>query len=99
MENGYKIKWTANALKELKQTFDYLESEFTKKELNNLATEIEHTIKLISHNPQLFQKSDFKNVYRAIILKFNTMYYRINNDEIEILSFFSNRQNPKERKI
>lgn len=99
MQNGYKIRWTSNALRELKNTFDYLEREFTKRELNNLAIEIEHTTKLISQNPELFQKSDFKNIYRVTILRFNTMYYRINKDEIEILSFFSNRKNPKSRRL
>ena len=83
----------------LRQTFEYLEREFTEKELNKLANEIEHIRKLISQNPDLFQKSEFINIYRAIILRYNTMYYRINNGEIEILSFFSNRQNPKNRKI
>ncbi|TZF85678.1 hypothetical protein FW774_00955 (plasmid) [Pedobacter sp. BS3] len=33
------------------------------------------------------------------ILKFNTMYYRIKDQEVQILSFFSNRQHPKRRKI
>ncbi|HLS30668.1 MAG TPA: type II toxin-antitoxin system RelE/ParE family toxin [Flavobacteriaceae bacterium] len=98
MQNGYKIRWTSNALRELQQTFEYLEREFSEKELNKLAIEIEHTMKLISQNPYLFQKSEFKNIYRAIIFRFNILYYRINNDEVEILSFFSNRQNPKNRK-
>lgn len=48
MQNGYKIRWTSNALRELKQTFEYLEREFTEKELSDLAVEIEHITKLIS---------------------------------------------------
>lgn len=99
MQSGYKIRWTSNALRELQQAFEYLESEFTERELNKLGSEIEHITKLISQNPYLSQKSEFKNIYRAVILRYNTMYYRINNGEIEILSFFSNRQSPKNRKM
>ncbi len=99
MKNGYKILWTDNALSELKIVFEYLERNWTEKELRKLANEIEKTIHLISNNPTLFQKSNNRNVRRAVILKLNSMYYRIKNDEtVEILSFFSNRQNPNKNK-
>ncbi|MFA7615219.1 MAG: type II toxin-antitoxin system RelE/ParE family toxin [Weeksellaceae bacterium] len=99
MKNGYKIHWTRNALEELSDTIEYLQRNFTDKEITRLALKIEETLQLISQNPELFQKSEIKNIRRVVILKFNTMYYRIENDNVEILSFFSNRQNPKERKI
>lgn len=94
MENGYKIRWTPNALEELAETIEYLENNFTDKEITRLVLRIEDIVKLISQNPELFQESETKNVRRVVILKFNTMYYRIKNDKIEILSFFSNRQGP-----
>ncbi|MDO5523824.1 MAG: type II toxin-antitoxin system RelE/ParE family toxin [Bacteroidia bacterium] len=99
MKSGYKIHWTAHALDELNQTIRYLEENFSDKEIQKLAQKIENTAKLISQNPRLFPKSDKKNVHKVVILKFNTLYYRIKSDYIEILSFFSNRQNPRKRKI
>ena len=46
-------------------------------------------------NPELFQISRAKkDVRRAVVTKHNSLYYR--NKTIEILSFFSNRKNPKE---
>jgi plasmid stabilization system protein ParE len=100
MKNGYKILWTDFALKELENTIEYLEENWTKKELQNLALNIEETLKLISQNPELFQVSIIKkDIRRAIILSHNTMYYRVKNNQIEIISFFSNRQNPKKRKL
>lgn len=99
MKSGYKILWTNHALNELERTIKYLENNFSSKELEKLSQKIESTINLISQNPGLFSKSDKKDVYRVTILKLNTMYYRIQGDNIEILSFFSNRQNPKSRKI
>ena len=100
MKNGYKILWTDFALKELENTIEYLEENWTEKELQNLALNIEETLKLISQNPELFQGSEIKNdIRRAIILSHNTMYFRVKNNQIEIISFFSNRQNPKKRKL
>ena len=100
MKNGFKIVRTNNALNELENTFEYLEKNWSEKDLRNLSDQIEIKISLISKNPFLFQSSDFKkDIRRIVILKHNTLYYKLTNDCIEILSFFSNRQNPKKIKI
>ena len=96
MKNGYRILWTDNALNDLQKTVEYLEEYWTEKELRNLAINLEKTLNLISNNPYLFQASEFKaDVRRAVILKLNTLFYRVNENDVEILSFFSNRQYPK----
>jgi plasmid stabilization system protein ParE len=100
MKNGYKILWTNHALKELEDTISYLEEKWTDKELQNLAIKMEETLLLISHNPNLFQVSEVKkDIRRVVVLTYNTLYYRVKNNQIEIISFFSNRQNPKKRKL
>jgi len=33
MKNGYNIKWSDHALAELKRTFEYLEENWTEREL------------------------------------------------------------------
>ena len=100
MKGGYKILWTDHALKELAETYDYLETHFTEREMRNLSTEIDKALKLISENPSLFPLSKIKGVRRIVIKRFNTMYYQEKeNNTVEIISFFSNRQNPDKRKI
>lgn len=99
MKSGYKIHWTDNALNELAKTIEYLEENFTDKEIQKLALKIESTTELISQNPDIFSKSEFKDVHKVTVLKYNTLYYRKRKSNIEILSFFSNRQSPKRRKI
>ena len=100
MKSGYKIEWTDNALSELKDTYKYLEENWTTKELNALSIDIEHTISLISNNPNVFPISDRTDVRRVVVKRFNTLYYREREGKsIEILSFFSNRQSPKKRKL
>ncbi len=101
MKNGYKILWTDHALQELKTTIEFLEMYWTEKELHKLAFHLEKTLTLIAQNPYLFQATDVKsNVRRVVILKLNTLYYRVHKTKnVEIISFFSNRQNPENRKL
>lgn len=100
MKSGYKIYWTDFALKELANTIAYLEENWTAKELQNLASEIEEILLLISQNPFLFQCSDIKkDIHRVVIAKQNSLYYRVKNNTVEVISFFSNRQNPNKRRI
>lgn len=99
MESGYDIFWTDLALEELQATVEYLEIRFSDKEIQRLAKEIERITELISHNPNLFPLSDKKKVRKVVILRFNSMYYRIEQNQVQILSFFSNRQSPETRKI
>ena len=100
MKSGYKIEWTDNALKELKVTFNYLEDNWTERELSRLANELERILNLISINPGLFPVSEKQNIRRAVVEKLNSLYFReIAGNRVEIISFFANRQNPDKRKI
>jgi len=99
MKSGYNISWTPNALNELEETIEYLKKNFSDKEISKLARKIESFSEIISQNPYIFPKSEQTNIHKAIILTFNTIYYRIKDDNVEILSFFSNRQSPVKRKL
>ena len=99
MKSGYKIFWTEHAASELEKTIQYLQTEFSDKEISKLLIKLEETLELISINPKIFPISDKKGIHKEILLKYNSIYYREINNTVEILSFFSNRQNPKKRKI
>jgi plasmid stabilization system protein ParE len=86
-------------LSELTGAYEYLEIHFSERELKKLSVEIDKTLKLISQNPSLFPLSESHGIRRVTIKKFNTMYYREKKNHVEILSFFSNRQNPDKRRI
>jgi|GEM_PF-3784028 len=38
MKNGFRIRWTDNALKELEETFTFLETNWTEKNYGNYQT-------------------------------------------------------------
>lgn len=79
MESGYRILWTNHAISELKETTEYLESNWTEKELRMFAAKLDHTIELISKMPEIFPESfEKKNIRKAVVEKHNNLYYRIN---------------------
>lgn len=95
MESGYNIFWTDHALSELADTYGYLELNFTPREMKNLSLEIDQVLQLISKKPKLFPISESLEIRKVVIKKYNTMYYKVNKNQIEIISFFSNRQSPE----
>ncbi|EIJ39012.1 hypothetical protein JoomaDRAFT_2014 [Galbibacter orientalis DSM 19592] len=57
MKSGYKILWTDHAISELKETIEYLETNWTEKELRKFTAKLDHTIELISKMPEIFLES------------------------------------------
>ena len=101
MKSGYSIVWTDHALDELAQTFEYLELNFSDTEISRLAKKIESALHSISIFPTMYPAASTQDeARRAVVAKFNTVYYRVNvsKKQIEILSFFSNRQNDQNLK-
>ncbi len=68
MTSGFSILWTEHALAELEATIAFLETNWTEKELRNLAIEIEKAIDLLSRNPLLFQPSDLNIKVRRVVV-------------------------------
>ena len=100
MKSGYKIRWTEHAILELKETLEYLENNWTERELRTFSAKLDHTIELISKTPEIFPTSfEKKNIRKAVVENHNNLYYRINQNSIEIISLFSNRKNPSKKKI
>ena len=63
---------------ELEQTINYLQENWTDKELRILALKLEDTLILLSQNPKLFQVIEVTNkIRRVVILSHNTLYYKI----------------------
>jgi len=101
MENGYKVLWTEKALTELEGIANYLKNKWPDVVTDNLKEAIDITINLIEENPRLYPKSERENIHRAVILKYNSLYYQIDEEKkaVIILSFFNNYKNPVDRKL
>lgn len=95
MKGGFKIIWSQNAKEEFEDAVKYLESFFSEKEVTNLLKETNRISKLISDQPTLYPSSETNEMRKAVVLKYNTLYYKIIENNVFIVSFFSNRQSPE----
>ncbi|HZK07926.1 MAG TPA: type II toxin-antitoxin system RelE/ParE family toxin [Bacteroidales bacterium] len=96
MKSTYKIIWSDEALSNLQGIIDYLESRWTNREIKKFAQILDKQINLIEINPFLFAETDKSNGLRKSVLsRQTTIYYRVINNEIRIITLFDTRQNPK----
>ena len=93
-----KIKWTPQAAKGLAIVIEYLEVEWTFREILQLEENIIQVTNQISLFPDLYPKSEtYKNLHKALVDKNNYLVYRVNhkNSCIEIINFRGTKQKPK----
>lgn len=93
MKSGYKIVWTSIAEADLENVINYLEDNWTHRELNKFSKKLDKIITLVKNNPKTFPKSNFKiDIRRAVVNKQNSLYYRKKENTVEILRLFDNRK-------
>ena len=63
-----------------------------------LVVEIKKATTQLSKFPNLGKPTDIKSVYCYVMCNYN-LYYSINEDDIQILCFLDNRQNPEISKL
>ena len=62
--------------------------------------DITRCLKLISITPDLFPLfEDSQEVCQCLITYYNTMYYRVKNNQIQILTIWDNRMDPQTLKF
>ena len=100
MKSTYKLIWSDHALSELKEIINYLESNWTHKEISKLFIKIEKSLVQIEKNPLMYPKTDKReSVRQAVLTRQLKLYYKTDNNYIYILSLFDNRRNPKKSKL
>ena len=85
------IVWSAKAKITFLNVLDYLNENWTKKEIIQFNQRTQITINAIRKNPNIFPASiKSKEIRKAIIDKNNSFYYKIDlyQQEIHLLTFF-----------
>lgn len=91
-----KIEWSLKAEYDYLDNIDFLQHKWTINEVHNFIDKVEEVIGLLQKENVNFKPTDYKNTYQITITKQITLYYCINqNNDIELLRFFNNYQNPE----
>lgn len=95
MKNTYKIIWSDEALRNLKAIIEYLEINWTPKEIRKFALLLEKSLKLVVSNPLSFPQIKHPNKLRKMVIsKQISIFYQTTENQIRIVSIFDNRQSP-----
>jgi plasmid stabilization system protein ParE len=92
---NYTVKWLPEAEMTYGLVLDYLEENWTSKEIVKFIDRTNEVINFISQNPKQYLYSKKKNSYRAVVTKHVSLYYKIQPNEIELLVFWDTRQDPE----
>ena len=93
---GYAIYWSPVAKNDYINILEYLNSHWGQQEVTSFISRTDKTLQLISANPRLFVSSAKKPaVQRCVLTSQVSLYYRINNLNIELLRFWDNRMDPE----
>lgn len=99
MKSTYKLIWSDEARNNLNGIIDYLENNWSEKEISRFFKKLNHQLDLIKNNPKLFPKVNKKGIRKSVLLKQVSIFYKSNHKEIHILFLFDNRQNPSKLNI
>ena len=92
------IIWTAKARITFYRILDYLDENWTKKEIIQFTERTQIVIVAIINNPGIFPRSTKnKEIRKAFIDKNNSLFYTINvfDQKIYLLTFYDSRQDPQ----
>lgn len=90
-----KIVWTETAVKQRREILRY----WTERNNNvfyalKLIEITAQHLKVISKNPKAFQETEIDGIHKSSMGYFS-LYYKITLDQIIVVAFWDNRQDPK----
>lgn len=93
---AYKIRRSKEFLNNVLIVLSFIEKEWGIKSSIKFQKILESKIERLSINPKIGRAlSNNKNIRKLTITKHNRVYYRILKREINILTLFETKQNPK----
>ena len=100
MRSGYRLFWSDESLRDLQNIIDYLNSNWTQKEIQNFVKRLDKRLEIIIGNPKLFPKTrKRRNVRKSVLSKHTVIYYKMEKDVVTILTLFDPRQDPKKLRV
>jgi hypothetical protein len=96
---SYNIISTKLAEDTYLQNIEYLENIWSEKEIIKFIKKVDEVVSILKISPQTFKKYRVnQNIHQIEIMKQITLFYQINDNNVELLLFFNNYQDPNQLK-
>jgi plasmid stabilization system protein ParE len=95
---AFEIVWSPKAINGYNAIIEYLEANWTDREIRNFIKESDEVFELLKEYPEMFQKSiRYKTIYRGLLNRLTVVTYRIQprKKQIQLLNIRGTRQKPK----
>ena len=93
------IIWSPVARVTYYHILEYLEHNWTTKEIEYFINRVEYVVQHIRKNPLQYPASKEKNIHRCVVVKQVSLFFRLKGSDIELLVFWDNRQDPTKLKL
>ena len=98
MKNISKVIWSGEAVENLEKIIAYLQEKWSEKEIKKFIKKLNKQISVIKNLPQSFPKSYYIEARKSVLSKHTTIYYKVFENIVYIVTIFDNRQNPEKLK-
>lgn len=94
------IRYALRARHEEIELLEYVLNKFGQKSAKEVYIQIEKVLEGIANMPEAYPASmKRKGLRRCVFSKQTSIYYRVHDDHVEVVSFRPNRKNPKTFKV
>lgn len=92
----YQVIISENAQRKIENVFQYLEQEWSEKIKDDFKKKLSKHVEYLKQNPYMFPASQVKkDIRKCVITKHNKMYYRVKENEVEIITLHDTRSDPE----
>ena len=93
-----EIIWSPQSQVSFYKVVEYLQENWTERELDNFLAATDKVINYIAENPLMFRGTNKKNIHEALVTPQNLLIYKIYVDRIVLITFYDTRKSPKKKK-
>jgi plasmid stabilization system protein ParE len=96
MKSTYNIVWSDEAVLGLSEIIGYIESRFSEKDVKKFVKILDDHLEAIKNNPKIFPvTSKSRYIRRASVAKLTSIFYKVDGENIYLVSISDNRKNPE----
>lgn len=95
----YSVIWSPASRLTYYKILEYLAENWTIKEIEAFVGRTEEVINHICDNHLLYPYSAESDTYKCVVVKQVSLFYRVKSDNIELLVFWDNRQDPSKLRL
>ena len=96
---NHSVVWSPEAKNSFEKPVRYVEENWGRKSAITFIERVHSILSIITQHPKAFVFLPQYNAYRCVVVKQVSLFYRLQKNKIELLTFWDNRQDPQNIKL